>query len=156
MYKTLAYLKFLFKSTNQHGVHSPFIYAFVTKCLYSKPKFKIEKHLSKTDHLIQRSISYFNATRTINLNTNTLTKKKYDVISFDAKQKVNFDIKNIFKHIHNDTVLIIKNNYINKKAYQNWQAIKNQKTTTVTVDCFNISFVFFRKEQAKEHFRIRL
>lgn len=41
-----AYLKFLTKATNQHGVHSPFVYAFVTQCLYDcKPKqgYKILK-----------------------------------------------------------------------------------------------------------------
>ena len=31
-----SYLKFLLKSTNEHGVHSPFVYNFVTRCLYNK------------------------------------------------------------------------------------------------------------------------
>ena len=34
MYQILSYIKFLFKSTNQHGVHSPFVYQLVTKCFY--------------------------------------------------------------------------------------------------------------------------
>ena len=34
------YIKFLSISTNQHGVHSPFIFQFVTKCLYVKPSFE--------------------------------------------------------------------------------------------------------------------
>ena len=32
----LEYLKFFLKSSNQHGVHSPFVYDFTTKCLYKK------------------------------------------------------------------------------------------------------------------------
>ena len=36
MYQLLQYFKFLFTSTNQHGVHSPFVYALVTKCFYDK------------------------------------------------------------------------------------------------------------------------
>ena len=33
----VEYFKFLKKSTNQHGVHSPFVFNLVTKCLYKRP-----------------------------------------------------------------------------------------------------------------------
>jgi len=35
-YQIKSYLKFLLKSTNQHGVHSPFVYNLVTRCFYAK------------------------------------------------------------------------------------------------------------------------
>lgn len=34
LYTVNSYLRFLFKSTNQHGVHSPFVFNLVTKCFY--------------------------------------------------------------------------------------------------------------------------
>lgn len=34
-----SYLKFIWNSTNQHGVHSPFVYNLVTKCFYDKKKY---------------------------------------------------------------------------------------------------------------------
>ena len=36
----ISYLKFLIRSTNQHGVHSPFVYNFITRCLYNKQLVK--------------------------------------------------------------------------------------------------------------------
>lgn len=34
-----SYLKFLFNSKNEHGVHSPFVFSLVTKCFYDKMKY---------------------------------------------------------------------------------------------------------------------
>jgi len=41
-----AYVKFLAKSTNQHGVHSPYVFDLVTKGLYNKSK-KIKEYSKK-------------------------------------------------------------------------------------------------------------
>ena len=35
-----SYLKFLWNSKNQHGVHSPFVYNLVTKCFYDKTNYE--------------------------------------------------------------------------------------------------------------------
>ena len=34
-----SYLKFLWKSTNEHGVHSPFVFDLVTKCFYDQTNY---------------------------------------------------------------------------------------------------------------------
>ena len=50
MHLILSYLKFLIKSTNQHGVHSPFVFGLVTKCFYDKkryPAYKVSKEYRK-------------------------------------------------------------------------------------------------------------
>ena len=43
LYTLKSYLKFLLTSTNEHGVHSPFVFALLTKCIYKKEK--IDKKL---------------------------------------------------------------------------------------------------------------
>ena len=35
-----SYLKFLKNSSNQHGVHSPFVYNLITKCFYDKENYE--------------------------------------------------------------------------------------------------------------------
>jgi tRNA G46 methylase TrmB len=55
MYQIIAYIKFLFSATNQHGVHSPFIYNFVTKCLYNKEKYNAYSKLNDYRHLLKNS-----------------------------------------------------------------------------------------------------
>jgi hypothetical protein len=51
----------------------------------------------------------------------------------------------LFENIHSD-----------KKSEKIWNHIKNNKKVTVTIDTFLWGFVFFRKEQEKEHFIIRI
>ena len=43
-YQQIKYFQFLLKSSNQHGVHSPFVYQLITQCLYKKKN----KNLWKT------------------------------------------------------------------------------------------------------------
>lgn len=40
-----SYLKFLFHSKNEHGVHSPFVFDLVTKCFYDNTKYSEYKLL---------------------------------------------------------------------------------------------------------------
>ena len=49
-YSIKAYVNFLLKSTNQHGVHSPFVYDLITTCFYDSTKhqeYKILKQFRK-------------------------------------------------------------------------------------------------------------
>ena len=40
MHQLLSYIKFILKSSNQHGVHSPFVYNLITKCFYDRSKYE--------------------------------------------------------------------------------------------------------------------
>ena len=60
------------------------------------------------------------------------------------------------KEIPNDAMLIIDGIYKNKIENEKWERLKNEDFVRVTVDLFYCGVVFFRKEQAKEHFKIRI
>ncbi|WP_367179740.1 O-methyltransferase [uncultured Psychroserpens sp.] len=47
MFQIIEYITFLFKSTNQHGVHSPFVYDLVTKCFYDNTRYDAYAQLSE-------------------------------------------------------------------------------------------------------------
>jgi predicted O-methyltransferase YrrM len=46
LFQIKSYLKFLWNSKNEHGVHSPFVFSLLTKCFYDK-KFKPEYEILK-------------------------------------------------------------------------------------------------------------
>jgi len=164
VYRFISYIKFLLSATNQHGVHSPFIYGFVTKGLYRKGS----KDLSITENVLAKSISYFSH-KNIGLvnNSNELKIKLNSIFEALDYNTFPFDIiyantlgkpfKTIGKeYIHNESMLIIEGIYATKQSCAIWNALKEQAHVRVTMDLYHCGIVFFRKEQAKEHFKIRI
>lgn len=256
MYQILAYLKFILSATNQHGVHSPFIYKFVTKCLYNKSNYpdyglinnyrqklkssdktlqvidlgegskslnpkhrkvrqmvKVSSSSKKEAQLLYRLSQYFNLSTILELGTSlgmgtyamALSNKHVRITSIEGckntsefaqsnlnsleVKNVDFQIGNFSEVIpnlnhpsfdciyfdghhnktatiqyfeallpkaHNNSVFIFDDIYWSKGMTDAWEYVKNHESVSVTVDCFHLGFVFFRKEQAKEHFKIRL
>ena len=44
----------------------------------------------------------------------------------------------------------------NRANATHWEKIKEMKAVTVTIDLYHCGVVFFRSEQAEEHFKIRI
>lgn len=251
------YLKFISKSSNHHGVHSPFIYKLITKCFYSKTKpnlwnifLKTKRQLLdnktiikvtdfgsgskvfKTNHrsvskitkvagisnkkakLLLRLIDYFKPKSVLEIGTSVglatsaikISHKNAKITSLEGCSETsniayNFLISNNFKNIniitgdfkdtlvkatknqqfdfiyfdgnhtkkdtlkyfnvcltttHNDSIWVFDDIYWNKEMKEAWAKIKLCPKVTVTVDIFYWGIVFFRKEQAKEDFKIRV
>jgi predicted O-methyltransferase YrrM len=256
MFQIIEYIKFLFKATNQHGVHSPFVYDLVTKCFYDKTTYDTYSSLSKyrtslltnkqhieiTDfgagsrvfnsnlravHLMAKNsgttlkrakllfrivqyfkpqhilelgsslgiathalasghsesqvttvegcpnISNFTIQQLSNYNSSNVTLKTgefdkiipslenntYDLIFFDGnhnkKATLNY-FNSLIDKAHNDSVFIFDDIHWSKDMTEAWEVIRTHPKVTVSIDTFFWGFIFFRKEQVKENFIIRL
>lgn len=256
LYQLTQYIKFLIKSTNEHGVHSPFVFDLVTKCFYDKTIYsdyealynykkqllknkskitvtdlgagsnvtkKQERQVSeiaknagttfKRAKLLYRLTFYFKPNTVLELGTslgiathalslanpnasittiegcpniseftkanfeklqlkninlftgnfndaiNTVEPKMYDFIFIDGNHQKEATLsyfESLLKTAHNNSVFIFDDIYWSLGMTQAWEIIKKHPKVTVTIDTFFWGFVFFRKEQAKEHFTIRV
>lgn len=253
-----SYLNFLKNSTNQHGVHSPFVFSLVTKCFYDKTNYAEYKILNeyrnnllqnhetievtdfgagsrvfKSNHrkisaiaknagiskkrakLLFRIVRYFQPESILEIGTslglatsalstgntkakitslegcpNTLQQAQlqfkkfdfstietvnteflsylktfdfqistFDLIYFDGNHSKKATLEyfeTLLPTITNHTVWIFDDIHWSKDMEEAWEIIKNHPKVTVTIDTFQWGFVFFRKEQEKEHFTIRI
>tara|TARA_R110002050_G_scaffold267266_1_gene408845 strand:+ start:23169 stop:23654 length:486 start_codon:yes stop_codon:yes gene_type:complete len=161
MHFSFSYFKFLVSATNQHGVHSPFIYAFVTKCLYAKKKYSTLKSVN----VLLKMIDYFQISE-INISKEEVAKEiqtKFPNIKINNTSTYLWYIANlkdealkkliIANEFHNDSIVFIDGIYKNKNA---WQELIQLEKIKVSVNLYDCGILFFRREQVKEHFKIRI
>lgn len=257
IHQATAYLKFVRRSKNQHGIHSPFVYQLITQCFYDKKKrkayqlwkqakkellndksvievedFGAGSKVFKSDQrkikqiatrvgtpykrakLLNRVVSYLNCETALELGTslglgslaiclennvrlttleacpNTRNRAQQLFEKFNCQKKISavntdfqsyldqisssqkFDLvfidghhsyaatlsyfKQLLKHKHNDSVFVFDDIHWSKGMEKAWAEICQSEEVKVSLDTFQWGFVFFRKEQAKEHFRIRV
>lgn len=257
LFKIKSFILFLFKSTNQHSVHSPFVYSIVTKCFYNKTSpskislilkvkqwlFSNNKIIAVTDFgkgskvfknnerkvadiakvagiskkkikLLIRILNYFElknileigtsvglATATLsignsNASINTLegckntaaiaqelfdkfklknikltignfedtlptiiNNHKFDLIYFDGNHQNEATIRYFnlcLKTAHNNSIFIFDDINWSSEMKQAWLTIIKHPKVTISIDTFFWGIIFFRKEQEKEHFTIRV
>jgi hypothetical protein len=164
-YRLVAQLRFYLTATNQHGVHSPFIFDFVTKCLYHKV-FKGPKYIG----VLLKSIEYFQA-KSVYIDSRNIDVQKqikttfpnikynqhpYDCIFLDRPNNKVFKRMLADELFHNNTVVLVNHIYYSNQNTESWKKMKENKRVTVSVDMFYSGALFLRREQAKEHFKIRI
>ncbi len=61
----------------------------------------------------------------------------------------------ILPYTTNQSVVVVGDIHWSQDMEKAWEIIKNHPSVSVTIDLFYLGLVFFRKEQAKEHFTIK-
>ena len=95
----------------------------------------------------------------INVIKNSSNNENLDLVYIDGTYDKKSTIENfnsLLKYAHNESVFIFNNIYWSKEMTEAWNIIKKQKEITVSIDTYYLGFLFFRKEQPKQHFTIRL
>lgn len=155
-------LQFLFKSTNQHGVHSPFVFNYITKGLYQQKKdFSV---LNKTHQWLLQSIQYFQPNTvyvgdkslvesikqtsieiTVELQTADLILERYTVENHTR-------ILQTINNMSNSQLLLIAT-YNYPKSFFN--ELRNNPEITLVVDFYYGCLISKRSAQLKQNFFIR-
>jgi len=140
------------------------MYAFVTKCLYAKSKYKV----SKSEKVLLKSIPYFEMERikllTSDAQIKNLIQKELGLKIAEAPHldliyvdNPSTNLISIHKEqIHNDSMLLLANIHSTKSNSAIWETLRQNEAVTVSVDMFYCGALFFRKEQVQEHFKIRI
>lgn len=88
-----------------------------------------------------------------------LTDETFDLILVDGDhngERTYEYFQTLLKHIHNDSLIIFDDIYWSESMTEAWNKICKNERVTVSIDTFQWGLVFFRKEQQKQHFVIRL
>lgn len=173
MSNIFRYLKFLWRSTNAHGVHSPFVYDLVTKCFYNKAKPSLGKnsygkHINKTALRTLNYLPDYLKTKAATLivednhfindlpNFQTLDRKadgNKDLI-YIATENFNTNlVQQQLQNLKSTGVLIIERPYDNSQL---WEQTKGLSEARVVVDTYFLGLIFPKISQAREEFKIRL
>jgi predicted O-methyltransferase YrrM len=85
--------------------------------------------------------------------------KQFDCVFFGGNQTKQASLnyfEECLKTIHNDSFFVFDGIYWTAEMQEAWSIIKKHPKVTVTIDLFYFGIIFFRKEQAKEHFKIKV
>jgi predicted O-methyltransferase YrrM len=87
------------------------------------------------------------------------TTETYDLVYIDGnhnKERTLAYFEFLLNKTHNNSVFVFDDIYWSKAMSQAWETIIAHPKVTVSIDTFQWGLVFFRKEQQKEHFRIKV
>ena len=85
-------------------------------------------------------------------------KENFDLIYFDGNhtEEATLNYFNIcLEARHNKSLFVFDDIYLNKPMQTAWQKIIKHSEVSVSIDTYYLGFIFFRKEQNKQHFIIR-
>ena len=83
--------------------------------------------------------------------------KAIDFVFFDGNHRKEPTLryfKQALQFANEHSIFVFDDIYWSKEMTQTWKVIQSHPSVTVTIDCYAMGFVFFKTDQAKEHFTV--
>ena len=164
------YFNYYFNASNGkgHGVHSPFVFSFITAVLNSKELKQEADYSNKYRALVIRMVAFympvvvmeFEATPSNKVNVLEELENADTIGLLYIKQIKNAeDLISYFnaaiKKVNTESMLIFEGIHESKEMESSWEIIKMHNEAKLTIDLYKFGIVFFRQEQLeKENFTI--
>ncbi|MER3317649.1 MAG: hypothetical protein RIB79_05100 [Allomuricauda sp.] len=146
-------------------MHSPFVFKYVTQCLYSGKRL----HRDKSINVLLKSIAYFNFD-SISINHQPTIKElvqlNFPKIRFDENMVDLLFVNQLtvpsFQKLlsegklHYHSLILVSSIYDNHQNLEQWNQLITLPEITVSIDMYHCGLISIRREQVKEHFTIRI
>jgi hypothetical protein len=143
-------------------LHSPFVFELYNDCIKTKSNIKLPNYSLTADDYFNKRCDSIIAKLKLKFAAHYFTTISTDLSSeipfiFYVEDKVALEvIQQKLNSAHNDSLMIVKNMYASAKQTENWQQLKTTQNVTTSIDLFFMGFLFVRKEQRRQEFRLRL
>ncbi len=166
MHNPFYYIKFWFKANNQHGIHSPFMYNFVTKGLYIKHRYSRSSSLNTfikcVEYFKPKSIDFEGGNEFLRYKV----KNEFPSISYKAPYDMKYynslvsesqiSAMATYAKQQPNGIIFIADIRTKSTSKELWNKLILANFAVVTVDMYYGGLLFFHSTQAKEHFKIRI
>lgn len=172
--KPFAYFSFWLKSSNEHGIHSPFVFNWIMQGLYVKDP--VWDTMPRKAVFVERVLAYFKPQKVAWLSDQPVSNKiaqqsvfflsvdsmRYSetatqMIYIDSTQKVDaVGIIEALRGLGNNAFVLVDKRLRSAEVTDFWQQLVLDPKITVTMDFYYFGLGFVRQEQLKQHFTIRL
>jgi len=181
-YYYLSFIKHYLSATLIDVLHSPFVFSLYNQCIKKKSLQQLPENITssslsyfkkRADEVLLKYVLQYNPQK-IYLSGHAIQGDFADALHdmgipfektmpFHACDMIYFErvpdvakIESCLSHLHNDSVIVIRNMYDSKKHTTTWNDIKAMPEITVTIDLFFAGMIFIRREQRKQDFKLRL
>ena len=164
----IEYLKYKWKAKGRHGIHSPFVYAFIEDVLQDRKKALKEcehyagyewlgTHYARLlDHIIVK-YNYKNLLL-IPPDYERKTSSLYEMLLFNAAEPGKWiNLFNKYSHLFkNDSAVLVFNIHKTREHTSGWETLCTHPKVLMSIDLYGVGLLFFKEEfKEKQHFVLK-